>query len=71
MIEEKDKLIESLQKKLKGIRSEHPQTKEILVIQAGKEELRKEVMELKAKVLLITKEKEHLAKEKDELISQR
>ena len=28
-------------------------------------------MELKAKVLLITKEKEDLAKEKDELINQR
>ena len=71
LIEEKDKLIESLQKKLKGVPSDHPQTEEIVVIQAEKEELKKEVMELKAKVLQITKEKEDLAKEKDELISQR
>ena len=33
LIEEKDKLIESLQKKLKGIPSDHPQTEEIVVIQ--------------------------------------
>ena len=71
LIEEKDKLIESLQKKLKGVPLDHPQTEEIVVIQAEKEELKKEVMELKAKVLQITKEKEDLAKEKDELISQR
>ena len=51
LIEEKDKLIESLQKKLKGFSSDHPQTQEIVVIQAEKEELKKEVMELKAKVL--------------------
>ena len=37
LIEEKDKLIESLQKKLKGIPSNHPQTEEIIVIQAEKE----------------------------------
>ena len=71
LIEEKDNLIESLQKKLKGVPLDHPQTEEILVIQAEKEELKKEVMELKAKVLQITKEKEDLAKEKDELINQR
>ena len=71
MIEERDKLIERLQKKIKGVPTDHPQTKEIVVIQAEKEELKKEVMELKAKVLQITKEKEDLAKEKDELISQR
>ena len=33
-IDEKDKLIESLQKKLKGTPTEHPQTKEIVAIQA-------------------------------------
>ena len=71
LIEEKDKLIESLQKKLRGVPSDHPQFEEIVVIQAEKEELKKEVMELKAKVLQITKEKEDLAKEKYELISQR
>ena len=32
LIEEKDKLIESLQKKLKGSISDHPQTEEIMVV---------------------------------------
>ena len=32
LIEDKDKLIESLQKKFKGVPSDHPQTKEIVVI---------------------------------------
>ena len=34
LIEEKDKLIESLQNKLKGVPSDHPQIEEIVVIQA-------------------------------------
>ena len=32
LIDEKDKLIESLQKKLKGFVIDHPQTEEIMVI---------------------------------------
>ena len=64
LIEEKDKLIESLQKKLKGVPSDHPQTEKIVVIQAKKEELNKEVLELKTKVLQMTKEKEDLIQEK-------
>lgn len=44
---------------------------EIMVIQSKNDELKKEVMELKAKVLQITREKEYLAKESNELISQR
>lgn len=45
---------------MKGVPSDHPQTKEIVVIQVEKEELNKEVLELKAKVLQMTKEKEDL-----------
>ena len=41
LIEEKDKLIENLQKKLKGYVSDHPQTEEIMVIQAKNEYLKK------------------------------
>ena len=36
LIDEKDKFIESLQKKLKGTPVDHPQTEEILAIQAKK-----------------------------------
>ena len=61
LIEEKDKLIESLQKKLKGFVSDHPKTEEIMVIQANNEYLKKENMELKSKLLHVTKDKEDLA----------
>ena len=60
-IDEKDKLIQSLQKKLKSFVTDHPQTEEIMVVQSKNEELKKEVMELKAKLLQLTKEKEELA----------
>ena len=70
LIEEKDKLIESLQKKLKGVPFDHPQIEEIMVIQTENDQLKKEVMELKGKVLQVKKEKEDLANEKDELTSQ-
>ena len=60
LIEEKDKLSETLQKKLKGSTIDHPQTEEIMVIQARNEELKKENLELKAKLLQVTKEKEEL-----------
>ena len=70
LIEEKDKLIESLQKKLKGIPSDHPQTKEIIVIQVEKEQLSNEVLELKAKLFQATKLNQDLIKEKEDLISQ-
>ena len=70
LIEEKDNLIESLQKKLKGIPSDHPQTDEIIAIQAEKEQLSNEVLELKAKLFQATKLNEDLIKEKEYLISQ-
>ena len=50
-MDEKDKLIESLKKELKGYVIGHPQTEEIMVFQSKNEELKKEVMELKAKLL--------------------
>lgn len=70
LIDEKDKLIESFQKKLKGTPAGHPQTEEILAIQAEKEQLSNEVMELKAKLLQANKLNEDLTKEKEDLISQ-
>ena len=70
LLDEKDKLIESLQKTLKGTPGEHPQTEEIVVIQAEKDQLSNEVMELKAKLFQVNKLNEELIKEKEELISQ-
>ena len=69
LIEEKYKLIESLQKNIKGTTSDHPQTEEIMVIHAENDELKKEVMELKEKILQINREKYDLAKEGNELVS--
>ena len=51
MIDEKDKLIESLQKKLKGTPTEHPQTEDFFAIQEEKDQLSNEVLELKAKLI--------------------
>ena len=70
LIDEKDKLIGSLQKKLKGTPTEHPQTEEIVAIQAEKDQLSNEVLELKAKLFQANKLNEELIKEKEHLISQ-
>ena len=64
---EKDKLIESLQKKLKCQLTDHPHTEEIMSFQTKNDELKKELMELKAKLLQVTKEKDDLVTEKDEI----
>ena len=70
LLDEKAKLIESLQKKLKGTPTEHPQIEEIIVIQAEKDRLSNEVLELKAKLLQANQLSEELMREKEELISQ-
>ena len=70
LIDEKDKLIQSLQKKLKGTLADHPQTEEIIAIQAEKEQLSNEVLELKAKLFQANKLNEDLTKEKEDVISQ-
>ena len=70
LLDEKDKIIESLQKKLKGTPAEHPQTEEIIVIQAEKDRMSNEVLELKAKLLQANQLSEGLMKEKEELLSQ-
>ena len=67
LIDEKDKLIESLQKKLKGTPTEHPQTEEIVAIQVEKDQLSNEVLELKAKLFQENKLNEELIKEKEDL----
>ena len=51
MLEDKDKQIEALQKKVKLYVTDHPQTKEILVVQNKYDALKDEVLDLKAKLL--------------------
>ena len=63
-MDEKDKQIKTLQKKLKFFVSYHPQTEEILVVQNKCDALKSEVLDLKSKLLNLTREKEELMKKR-------
>ena len=62
--------LRAYRKKLKGTPAKHPHTEEIVAIQAKKDQLSNEVLELKAKLFQANKLNEELIKEKDDLISQ-
>ena len=64
MVEDKGKQIEALQKKMKLSIIDHPQTREILVIQNKHDALKDEVLDLKAKLLQVTQENDQLFQEK-------
>ena len=52
-MDEKDKHIENIQKKLKFSAIDHPRSEEILVFQNKCDELRNEVLDLKSKLLQV------------------
>jgi hypothetical protein len=56
-LDEKDKLIQSLKKKLKMFATENPQTKEPVALEQDKEAFRQEALDYKAKVLQLEQEK--------------
>ena len=56
-MDEKNKQIETLQKKLKFFVLDHPQIEEILVVQNKCDALKEEVLDLKSKLLKVTQEK--------------
>jgi hypothetical protein len=56
-LEEKDKMIQILKKKLKVSATEHPQTTELDVIEQEKEAFRQDALNYKAKVLQLEQEK--------------
>jgi hypothetical protein len=56
-LEEKYKLIQRLNKKLKISTTEHPQTIELVALKQDKEAFQQEVLNYKAKVLQLEKEK--------------
>jgi hypothetical protein len=58
-LDEKDKMIQSLKKKLKMSSTEHPQTTELAALEKEKETFRQEALNYKAKVLQLEKEKEN------------
>ena len=68
LLEEKDKVITSLKKKLKIPMGDHPQTKELHYLHKEVDSLQQTTLDLKAKVLQLKKEKKCLQKEKQESI---
>ena len=61
ILDDKDKQIESLQKKLKMLVRDHPQTDEIMAYQQKNDYLKNEVMDLKSKLLQVEQDKQELA----------
>ena len=60
LLEENDKTIQSLKKKVNIPNSYHPQTQELLVLQKERDELQEEVLDLKVKLLQLTSQKDQL-----------
>ena len=60
-MDDKDRQIESLQKKLKMSVTNHPQTDEIMAYQQKNDDLKNEVLDLKSKLLQAEQEKQELA----------
>jgi hypothetical protein len=56
-LNEKDKLIQILKKKLKMSSTEHPQTTELVSLEQEKEAFRQEALDYKAKTLQLEQEK--------------
>jgi type IV secretory pathway VirB4 component len=68
-LDEKDKLIQRLKKKLKMSTTKHPQTTELVSLEQEKEEFRQEALDYKAKVLKLEKEKMKWSQEKTKLLN--
>ena len=58
-LDEKDKIIQGLKKKLKMSPTEHPQVVELAALEKDKETFRQEALNYKAKVLQLEKEKDN------------
>ena len=59
-MDEKEKQIENMQKKLKFSAIDHPQIEEILAYIKKNDDLKEEVLDLKSKLLQATQEKQEL-----------
>ena len=71
ILEEKEKTIHSLKKKLKFPIIDHPQTEEMVVLQKGRDDFHSEVLNLKTIVLQLQEEKEQLEQEEGILQGQK
>ena len=60
LLDEKEKVIKSLKKQLKIPVTNHPQTEELVELQKEGDDFEQEALNLKAKVLQLTEEKEQL-----------
>lgn len=63
LLNEKEKVIKSLKKKLKILVIDHPQTEELVELQKERDDFEKETLNLKAKVLQLTQDKQQLEKQ--------
>ena len=60
LLDEKEKVIKSLKKQLKIPVTDHPQIEELVELQKERDVFEQEALNLKAKVLQLTQEKEQL-----------
>ena len=60
LLDGNEKVIKSLKKQLKILVTDHPQIEELVVLQKERDDFEQEYLNLKAKVLQLTQEKEYL-----------
>ena len=60
LLDEKDKQIENLQKKLKIPVTDHPEIDEIMAYKKKNDDLKEEVLDIKSKLLRVEQEKQEL-----------
>lgn len=71
LLDEKEKFIKSLNKKLKNTVIDYPQTKELVEIQKERDDFEQETLNLKAKVLQLTQDKEQLEQHLNNVVNSR
>ena len=65
LLEEKEKIIQSLKKKFKKSIIDHPQTEQIMVLQKERYDFHDELLNLKSMLLHLQEEKEQLQQEEE------
>ena len=68
-LDEKEKVIKSLKKQLKIPVTDHPQTKELVELQKERDDFEQETLNLKAKILQLTQDKEQLEQHVNNVVS--
>lgn len=69
LLDEKEKVIKSLKKQLKIPNIDHPQTEELVELQKERDDFEQETLNLKAKILQLTQDKEQLEQQVNNVVS--